>query len=524
MSRIAAATRGSRSREPAERDERLRVARRAGLVVDVDARDVERSREALPGADSASIRSSAGMAPPAVKTGPSITQRSGRTSASGKRAANSSRSSQCVVAAPPVEQAGEPEHPGAGLDAAGHRRALRAPVRTARSSAFGRVLDDVEGGEHDQHVAPPRRLEGAVDRQRQAAARRPAACRRWRRAPSGRSARPGDPVRGAHRVEGRRQRHQRRIGIDEERDRRAAPPKPRRSWRFALCKGGFALKSNAGAGRAVKVRGHASQSRGSPGHAAARRTARSSSPAPSPAPATPSASSDKVPVTPAQIADAAIEAAEAGAAIAHIHVRDPETGKARARSELYREVVERIRASGVDVVLNLTAGMGGDLVLGSAEAPLPPSAAGTDMAGATERLAHVARAPARDLHARLRHDELRRGRLRHDQHAGDAAGDGAADPGARRAARDRGLRHRPPGAGQVAEGAGADRRPGDDPALHGHPLGRAGRHPHASWRWSTTCPRAGPSRPSRSAGSSCRTSALAVLAGGNVRVGLEDNL
>jgi uncharacterized protein (DUF849 family) len=102
------------------------------------------------------------------------------------------------------------------------------------------------------------------------------------------------------------------------------------------------------------------------------------------------ARSDKVPVTPAQIADAAIEAAAAGAAVAHVHVRDPETGKGARAPGLYREVVERIRASGTDVVINLTAGMGGDLVLGSPEAPLPPAKNGTDMAGATERLAHVA--------------------------------------------------------------------------------------------------------------------------------------
>ncbi len=100
--------------------------------------------------------------------------------------------------------------------------------------------------------------------------------------------------------------------------------------------------------------------------------------------------SNKVPITPRQIADAAIESAEAGAAIAHIHVRDPETGEPSRKPELFREVVDHIRASGVDVVLNLTAGVGGDLVLGSAEAPLPPDAAKTDMAGATERLVHVA--------------------------------------------------------------------------------------------------------------------------------------
>ena len=99
--------------------------------------------------------------------------------------------------------------------------------------------------------------------------------------------------------------------------------------------------------------------------------------------------SEHVPVTPEQIADAAIEAARAGAAVAHIHVRDPDTGRSSRDPVLYRAVVERIRASGVDVVLNLTAGMGGDLVLGGEDAPLPPDEAGTDMAGAAERLAHV---------------------------------------------------------------------------------------------------------------------------------------
>jgi uncharacterized protein (DUF849 family) len=100
--------------------------------------------------------------------------------------------------------------------------------------------------------------------------------------------------------------------------------------------------------------------------------------------------SELVPVTPAEIAEAAIEAARAGAAIAHIHVRDPATGGPSRDPDLYRDVVERIRASHVDVVLNLTAGMGGDLVLGDVERPLPPRDEGTDMAGATERLRHVA--------------------------------------------------------------------------------------------------------------------------------------
>jgi len=97
-----------------------------------------------------------------------------------------------------------------------------------------------------------------------------------------------------------------------------------------------------------------------------------------------------VPVTPSQIADAALEAARAGAAIVHIHVREPSTGGPSRDPALYREVVERVRAADVDVVINLTAGMGGDLVLGGVESPLPPNPDGTDMAGATARLEHVA--------------------------------------------------------------------------------------------------------------------------------------
>jgi uncharacterized protein (DUF849 family) len=100
--------------------------------------------------------------------------------------------------------------------------------------------------------------------------------------------------------------------------------------------------------------------------------------------------SPHVPRSPKQIAESAIEAAKAGAAIVHCHVRDPETGAASRRVDYYREVTERIRDSDTDVVINLTAGMGGDLVIGSAEAPLPLNEGGTDMAGATERMEHVA--------------------------------------------------------------------------------------------------------------------------------------
>ena len=101
--------------------------------------------------------------------------------------------------------------------------------------------------------------------------------------------------------------------------------------------------------------------------------------------------SEKVPVTPVQIADDCIAAAKAGAAVVHIHVRDPITGTGARHPDLYAEVVDRVRSSDVDVVLNLTAGMGGDLTFGSVEQPLPPAEVGTDLAGATERLEHVRR-------------------------------------------------------------------------------------------------------------------------------------
>ena len=99
--------------------------------------------------------------------------------------------------------------------------------------------------------------------------------------------------------------------------------------------------------------------------------------------------SPHVPRSPKQIADSAIAAAHAGAAVAHCHVRDPETGAPSRKLAYYREVTERIRAADIDIVLNLTAGMGGDIVFGNAAQPLP-LAAGTDMVGATERVAHIA--------------------------------------------------------------------------------------------------------------------------------------
>ncbi len=98
--------------------------------------------------------------------------------------------------------------------------------------------------------------------------------------------------------------------------------------------------------------------------------------------------SPHVPRSPKQIAESAIAAAKAGAAVVHCHVRDPETGAPSRKLEYYREVTDRIREAEVDVVLNLTAGMGGDIVFGPTERPLPVQE-GTDMIGAAERVEHV---------------------------------------------------------------------------------------------------------------------------------------
>ena len=95
----------------------------------------------------------------------------------------------------------------------------------------------------------------------------------------------------------------------------------------------------------------------------------------------------EVPVTPEQISNAAIAAAKAGASVAHVHVRDPETGLGSRDVNLFKEVVERIRDSETDVVINLTAGMGGDWIPSEEDPSMPGP--GTDMIGPEERLAHV---------------------------------------------------------------------------------------------------------------------------------------
>ena len=119
-----------------------------------------------------------------------------------------------------------------------------------------------------------------------------------------------------------------------------------------------------------------------------------------------------LPITPEQIADACLEAAEAGAAIVHIHVRDPATGGPSMELVLYREVIERIRARNVELILNLTTGPGGRFapskddpaVAGPSTTLIRPGGAGQAYRGA----------PTRRLYAGPQYDEFRRpGRHQH---------------------------------------------------------------------------------------------------------------
>ncbi len=98
--------------------------------------------------------------------------------------------------------------------------------------------------------------------------------------------------------------------------------------------------------------------------------------------------SPHVPVTPEQIATSALDAHAAGAAIVHLHVRDPASGAPSRDRALYRESVELIRSRNDDVIINLTGGMGGDIFLGPDAAPLA-FGAGTDFVGPAERVAHI---------------------------------------------------------------------------------------------------------------------------------------
>lgn len=100
--------------------------------------------------------------------------------------------------------------------------------------------------------------------------------------------------------------------------------------------------------------------------------------------------SEHVPVTPEEIASDAIAAARAGASVVHIHVRDPQTRQGSREVALYREVARIIGESDVDPVINMTAGMGGDLMVDpSAPAERLGRIEGTDLVSGIERLAHV---------------------------------------------------------------------------------------------------------------------------------------
>ena len=120
-----------------------------------------------------------------------------------------------------------------------------------------------------------------------------------------------------------------------------------------------------------------------------------------------------VPVTPQQIAQSSIDAAKAGAAIVHIHVRDPLTTRPSMDAALYREVVDRIRSSGIDILINLTTGPGARFVPGAAD-PLKPGPA-TNLKLPEQRVQHVLAAAAR--HLQPRHGQHEHGRRRLHQHA-----------------------------------------------------------------------------------------------------------
>jgi len=95
-----------------------------------------------------------------------------------------------------------------------------------------------------------------------------------------------------------------------------------------------------------------------------------------------------LPITPEQIADACLGAAEAGAAIAHIHVRDPGTGKPSMEIGYYRDVVERILAKNTQLILNITTGPGGRFVPSPDDPKI--AAPGTTLMNPEKRAEHIA--------------------------------------------------------------------------------------------------------------------------------------
>lgn len=95
-----------------------------------------------------------------------------------------------------------------------------------------------------------------------------------------------------------------------------------------------------------------------------------------------------LPITPEQIANECLAAADAGAAQVHIHVRDPQTGRPSMDVELYRDVVDRIRARNRELIINLTTGPGGRFV--PSEDDPKVHAPGTTLVHPDKRVEHIA--------------------------------------------------------------------------------------------------------------------------------------
>ena len=230
-----------------------------------------------------------------------------------------------------------------------------------------------------------------------------------------------------------------------------------------------------------------------------------------------------IPVTPEQIANSALEAASAGATVVHCHVREPSTGKGSRKVAYYREVMERIRDKNKEVIINLTAGMGGDVEIGSGAKPLD-FGPGTDLrrSGGTAG-ACQGTAPG-TLHPGLRHAELRRRQQHRGADTGPAARTGQAHHVLWREARDGNLRQRQSLVRQAALRRRPDPGPAAVPALPRHSLGRALRHARP---WPTRRRSSRPDAVWAAFGigrNEFPAVAQAVLLGGHVRVGLEDNL
>ena len=247
-----------------------------------------------------------------------------------------------------------------------------------------------------------------------------------------------------------------------------------------------------------------------------------SSPARSPAPATRWASTPAIPVTPAEIADSAIEAARAGAAVVHIHVGTPRRGGGA------RDPASSARrwsgSAGPGPTWSSTSPPAWAATWCSAPASIPPPRPGRHRhGGAARAAAHVEELRPEICTLDCGTMNFAEGRLRHDQHPFHPPRDGEAGEGAGSAAGARGLRYRAPGVREADGGRGSHRVPSHGAALHGIPYG-APDDPGTLLAMVNQLP-PGTRWSAFSIGRmQLPYVAMAVLAGGNVRVGLEDNL